>query len=86
MRGAAMFDQIDPLPCAQHHPPLGDGDLQADRQDRGLEMGGHVVGPFGGMGQPAHRGMIGRRRQPVQPAQQIALHVWIGVFLNQQAA
>lgn len=86
MRRCSVFDQIDPLPGPKPHLPAFDRDLQTDRQNRCLQMRRHVIGPFIAVGDPAHRRVIGRRRDPVQPCQQIDLHIGIGIFLNQQAA
>src|SRR6056297_3031194 len=47
-------------------------------------MGQHVVRPLGGVGQIAHRRMVGRRHQALEEGQKVGPHVWVGVFLDQE--
>lgn len=82
----AMFDQIDPLPRSQSHPTAGHRNLQIDRQMRRLDMGRHVIGTFGPMPQIGHRRVVGPRHETGQPRHQVALHIRVGVLLNQQRA
>src|SRR5690606_27978819 len=51
VRAGAMFDKINPLPDAKLHPAVCDRDLQADRQDRGLKVGWHIIRSLGTMHQ-----------------------------------
>ena len=44
----------------------------------------HVIRPFQQMRQIAHLRRIRRRHQPREIGQEVALHVWIGVLLDQQ--
>ena len=48
----AVFDQMDALSGAQHHPATGHRDLQADGQHRRLQVGRHIVGAFIAVAQP----------------------------------
>lgn len=49
VRRAAVFEEIETLPGAQHHPVLSAGDRQAGLRERGTNMRGHVVWAFNRM-------------------------------------
>ena len=42
----AVFEQIDALPCAQHHAACNHGDAERDGQYCRLDMRGHVIWSF----------------------------------------
>lgn len=78
----AVFEQIDTLPCAQHHHPGLHGDRQAGGQHCRLDMGWHVIRPLEGMGKIRHRRIIAARDGSAKERQQVALNIRIGIFLN----
>lgn len=84
MWAGAMFKQIDALPCAKAKLARDHRDRQADRKDRGLDMGRHVVGAFRAVGDPRHGWIVGGRCKASEETLQIMLHARIGVFLDQQ--
>ena len=47
-------------------------------------MGLHVVRALDGVGQIAHRRVVGRWHQPVEEREKVGLHVGVCVFLDQQ--
>ena len=75
MWGVAVFEQIDSLPGSETRNTVGDGDIQADRHHRRLDMGRHVIGAFIGVAQIGHGRVGTRRNQPVKKRLQIALHL-----------
>ena len=86
VRLVAMLEQIDALPRAERQPPLGDGDGDRHRRQRGLDVRRHVVRPFGRMDDPAHRGIVRRRHEATEERVEVAPHVRVGILLDQQGA
>ena len=43
MRRSAVFKQVNPLPCSKHGPTLRHRNRQRNRQERSLDMRGHIV-------------------------------------------
>lgn len=86
VRRISVFKQVNSLPCAQKWAPHRHRNCQRHGQHRGFDMRGHVVGSFIGMHQIRHRCICGGWHKPVKERLQVALHVGIGVFLNEQAA
>ena len=75
-----------PARCPAASRPATTGIDKLTGSSRRLDMGRHVVGAFGDMGQPAHRRIVARRHQPAEEPLQIGLHVGIGILLDQQRA
>src|ERR1035437_10144072 len=75
-----MFPEVDSLPGAQSHPALVDGDGEIDGREGSPHMGGHVVVALDGM----HEQAISIGHQPCEEVLQVAAHVRVSVFLNQE--
>ena len=41
-----MFAEVDPLPGPEVETPVRDGNRETAAKERGLDMRGHIVGPF----------------------------------------
>jgi hypothetical protein len=41
-----VFAQVDPLPGPEVETPISDGNCETAAEERGLDMRGHIVGPF----------------------------------------
>ena len=76
----AVFPQINPLPRSQREPPVANRNGKIHRRQRRADVRGHVVIAFGGMAEQR----VAVRREPREKSVQIAAHVGIGVFLDQQ--
>ena len=79
MRRAAVLEQVDALPGAEHGPAIGDRDRQAGRGQRRTKMGGHVVGAFVVMLVP-----IAFWRDAGEVALDVAARSGGGILLDQQ--
>lgn len=84
MRAIAVFKQINALPRTQRQLPVHHGDRQVGGQQRGLDMGGHVVGAFVGMCQIGHRRVRAGWHKPRKIVLQVSLNLGVGIFLNDQ--
>ena len=80
LRTPAMFEQIQALPCAEHHLSMLDRHRQLHLRQRGAQMRRHVVETFGVVF--VALGVFGREAREV--ALEVALHRRIGVLLDQQ--
>ena len=80
MRLRAMLEKVNALPGAEHHPAAGDRDRQRCLGERALDVRRHVVGPLGAMNEQR----IAIRHEPLEKGDEVALHIGIGVFLDQQ--
>ena len=76
----AVFPHINPLPGAEREPPAAHGNAQVHRRQRRANVRGHVVIAFERM----HKKRIAVGDKPFKKRLQIAPHVRVGVFLNQQ--
>ena len=73
MRPPPVLEKIDALPGANRNG-------QRRLRQRRLDVRGHVVGAFGAMNEEG----IAVRHEPLEKRDEIALHVGIGVFLDQK--
>ena len=46
----AVLPEVHALPCAEQKISVTEGNAELGGGERGLDMGGHVVGPFQGVG------------------------------------
>ncbi len=74
-----MLKHVDPLIGAEHQFALAYGDAELSLGQCALDVGGHVIRPFGGM--PIKVQVL--RNELIEECLEIPLHVWINVFLNQ---
>ncbi len=81
VRGVTVFKQIDALPCAQNRPTVCDRDGQRHIGQRSPDVGGHIVGAFGGVAIEARVFLD----QSCKEGFKIQNHIGIGVFLYRQA-
>ena len=79
-----MLEQVDALPCAKTKTAIHDRDGQADRQDRGLDVGRHVIWPFRAVTDPTHGRVSCMRGKPLEELMKIRLHRGVGIFLDQK--
>jgi hypothetical protein len=77
---APMFEQIDPLPSAEHQPPRGNRDGKLGWRKRGPDMRGHVVWSFRLM----NIALVVFWRDGLKKIFKISLNVWVGIFLNKE--
>jgi len=84
VRTGPMFEKVNSLPSSQHHLPANNRNRQADRQERGLDMGRHIVGALVGMSQIGHLGVGRGRHEPVKKLGQVSLYLGIGVLLDEE--
>jgi hypothetical protein len=75
-----MFEQIDPLPSAEHQSPRGNRDGKLGWGKRGPDMRGHVVWSFRLM----NIALVVFRRDGLKKIFKISLNVWVGIFLNKE--
>ena len=80
MWAGAMFKQIDALPCAKAKLARDHRDRQADRKDRGLDMGRHVIWPLCPVRYPVHA----LWRNPAEEPGQVGTDIRVGIFLDDQ--
>ena len=80
MRGTAVFPEIDALPGAQREPAMVDGNGNVDRRQGSPDVGWHVVIAFGRMNEKR----IAIRNKPGEEFLEIASHIRIGIFLDEQ--
>lgn len=75
----AVLAQIDALPRAEAQPAAGNGDQQAAAQQRRLDVGRHVVGPF-------DRVLVRElfRHDGRQAGLEVHGHVGVGVLVDRQ--
>lgn len=78
---ASVFPDVDALPGAEGEAAGVDGDGEGGGGEGGLDVGGHVVGAFGGVGVER----IAFRHEAIEPGFEIAPRRWVGVLLNGQA-
>src|SRR5262245_49647175 len=45
----AVLEDVEALPGSERHAAVRDGDGDAGLGERGANVGGHIVGPFGGV-------------------------------------
>jgi len=84
VRTVTMFEKVKSLPRAEHNLPLAYWNRHADRKQRRLDMGGHVIRAFAGVAQIGHIGMICFWNNALKERIQVNLHIGISVFLDQQ--
>lgn len=82
----AMFEKVNALPSAKGHFSTIYRDVDRHRHHGRLDMGGHVVWPFVGVGQIGHRGIRRWRHQAVKKGLKVCLYFRVGIFLNKQAS
>jgi hypothetical protein len=75
-----VFEDIEALPGAQHHAAVLERDRQLGLGQRRADMGRHVVRSLVGMAIER----VALRHQPAEIGDQVALHIRIGIFLNDQ--
>ena len=80
VRMAAMFPKVNSLPCAQLQSAAAEGNGEVDAGERGTNVGGHVVGAFGGVDEEA----VAIGNELCEECFEIAAHVRVGVFLDQE--
>ena len=78
-RAAAVLEEEDALISAEHQSAGADRDAEVGVGQRALDVGGHVVRPFGVV--PIAR--VGLRHESLQEALEIPLHVGVDVLLDQ---
>ena len=86
VRRVAVLEEIDALPGAERQPAGGHRNGERGRRQRRLDVRRHVVGAFAAVDEIAHRRIVGRRHQPPEEGVEVAPHVRIGIFLDQQRA
>lgn len=86
VRGAAVFEQVNALPCAEGKATIYQRNGQRCLGQRRLDMGGHIVRPFGAVDEISHGRVIGRWHEPAEESLQVCLHVRIGILLHQKRA
>jgi hypothetical protein len=70
----------DPLPGAQMRSPVAHGDRHRRAEQRGLDVGGHVIGALESVRPAAER----LRDRCVEPGLEVAAHLGRGVFVERQ--
>ena len=75
-----MLPEVNPLPGPQRELAPADGDGEVDGRQRGADVGGHVVVALDGVREEG----IAVRHEARKKALQVAPHVRIGIFLDQQ--
>src|ERR1035437_4772950 len=75
-----MFPEVNPLPGAQHQPTSADRDGKIDGRKGSSHVSGHVVVTLDGMCE--QRIPVGY--QAGEEVLQVAAHVRVSVFLNQE--
>ena len=76
-----MLPQKDPLPGAEGEPPAEDRDAEGGGGEGRLDVRGHVVGSFDGVGEER----VVRRHQPLEPGVEVAARGRVGVLLDGEA-
>ena len=84
VRPRTVFEQIETLPCAQHHRTVRHWNAQTRLRQGGLYVSWHVIRPLRCVPQPAHAGVVARWYQAVKEIVQIHLNIRVGVLLDQQ--
>ncbi len=77
----AVLPDIDALPGPECEAAGIDGDGESGGGEGGLDVGGHVVGAFGGVGVER----IAFRHETIEPRFKISSGRRVGVLLNGQA-
>ena len=82
VRVFAMLEQVDSLPLPEGWAPLHDRNRERNSGERGFDMCRHVIRPFHGVGNPAHRRRIRRGHQSPKKFFEIAPHVRVCILLH----
>jgi hypothetical protein len=80
VRGAAVFPKVNPLPGAQRHSALANGDGEIDSRQRGPHVSRHIVVPLNRVREQG----IAVRHQAGEEMLQVTSHVRVGIFLDEQ--
>lgn len=80
VRGGAVFPQINALPGAEGEVAAHDGDGDAGGGQCGLDVRGHVVGAFAGVG--VERVVLGD--EAAEPGFEVAFRAGVGVLLDDE--
>ena len=80
MRVAAMFPKVDALPGAETQPAVLKWNREVNARQSAAHVRGHIVGTFGGMDEKA----IAVGHDARHPRFEIAPHVGISIFLDEQ--
>ena len=75
-----MLPEVDALPRAKRHFSVCDRNRKVHRRQGSADVGGHVIVAFSGMNEEP----IAIRHQAGKEFLQIAPHIRVGIFLNEQ--
>ena len=80
MRPRAVFPEINPLPRSEREPAALYRNGKVHRRQRRADMRRHVIIALGGVDEQR----ISIPHQPRKKSVQIAAHIRVGIFLDQQ--
>jgi len=81
-----MLKQVNALPCAKGELSVMHRNTERGRQKGGFDVAGHIIGALIGVGEIGHFRVRRGRHEPVEKGLQVGLHLWVCVFLNEQAS
>src|SRR5687768_4633371 len=77
---AAVFPEVDALPGPEAEAAVLEGDGEVHAGEGAADMGGHVVGTFGGVDEEA----VAVWNDAGHEGFEVAANIGVGVFLNEQ--
>lgn len=80
MRTNSVLEEINALPRSEQQHTVCNRNRQRRLRQRRLGVRGHIVGPFGAVNKKS----IAVRDETLEKSHKIALHVRIGIFLDEK--